>query len=187
MSRLNLSTPASSGPVRGVVTESCHLTPGGFLRLVSKIERARAAYFAVCATNEEAAGAGDNSVWHDNFAYEENQRQMHQLARRVRDLEAIKAGGVVSPLPTGVPTVVRMGVVVGLLLEDGSQVERMVAGFEDGEPEAGRLAYNSQLGRTLLGREVGDIVTVGTSAGSRRAEIVGMRIATQSEDERSDR
>jgi transcription elongation GreA/GreB family factor len=62
-------------------------SPAGRRRLIGRIERVRAAYDAVCASNGDAAEAGDNSVWHDNFDYEENQRQMHQLARRLRDLQ----------------------------------------------------------------------------------------------------
>ncbi len=66
-----------------------YLTPAGRVRLRHRIHEARLAHEAICASNGEAAEAGDSSVWHDNFAYEENQRQMHQLARRVRTLEEI--------------------------------------------------------------------------------------------------
>jgi len=31
-------------------------------------ETSRAAYFTVCESNKDAAGAGESSVWHDNFA-----------------------------------------------------------------------------------------------------------------------
>ena len=68
---------------------SYYLTPAGRGRLRRRIEEARLAYLTVCASNGDAAGAGDSSVWHDNFAYEENQRQMHQLARRVSTLEEV--------------------------------------------------------------------------------------------------
>ena len=62
----------------------------GYQRLLDTLQAAKRRYDVVCASNEEAAGAGDSSVWHDNFAYEDNQRQMHQLARRVRDLQHLE-------------------------------------------------------------------------------------------------
>ena len=81
-------------------------TAAGQQRTASRLNKVRDAYDAVCASNGAAAEAGDNSVWHDNFDYEENQRQMHQLARRFRDLEdamrrirkAGKAAGYLTPL-----------------------------------------------------------------------------------------
>ena len=45
---------------------------GGYARLQQRLQEALDSYNAVCATNAEAADAGDSSVWHDNFAYEEN-------------------------------------------------------------------------------------------------------------------
>ena len=67
-------------------------TPAGLRRLNQRLAAARQRYLDICADNEDAAGAGDTSVWHDNFAYEENQRQMHALARRLRDMQAHDLG-----------------------------------------------------------------------------------------------
>jgi len=143
---------------------------------------ARAAYFEVCDSNEDAAGAGDSSVWHDNFAYEENQRQMHQLARRIKDQESlINRVQVVQP-PTGAPDRVAMGVRVKLhFLDDDSRPTYLIAGWEDGDPEAGRLSYASPLGRALIGAEEGEVRIVRLARQVREVEVTGILAAADEE------
>jgi transcription elongation factor GreA len=160
------------------------LTPWGVRRLRARIAEIRDAYLAVCASNEEAAGAGDSSVWHDNFAYEENQRQMHQLARRVRDLEGILARARVVDLPNGAPESTRVGTVVTFEpVDDGETRRFLLTGLDDGKLAAGRVAYNSPLGQALVGREVGDIVELGVNGQCSEFEVTEVRAATETEDE----
>ena len=160
-----------------------YTTPGGRQRLIARIDAARAAYCRVCDSNEDAAGAGDSSVWHDNFAYEENQRQMHQLARRVRDLELQLATSRVVPLPTEAPETARLGAAVTVEFEDDGSVQRwFLAGFDDGEPAAGRLSYNSPLGRALLGAEVADERLLRLERRVRRFEVVDIEAPTARDD-----
>ena len=160
------------------------LTPAGARRVRARIEDARAQYLAVCASNEEAAGAGDSSVWHDNFAYEENQRQMHQLARRVRDLEALLARARVVDLPVSAPEGVRLGTVITFDPVDAGPSRRLLlTGMDDGRLSAGRVAYNSPLGQALVGLEIGDVIELGLNGQRAEYEITGLRPATEAEDE----
>lgn len=126
-------------------------TGAGVERLRRRIEDARRAYQAVCDSNPEAREAGDSSVWHDNFAFEENQRQMHQLARRIRDLENVLAR-VEVVLPPRAPSRVTVGTRVSYLLGgDGEARSCVIAGWDDGDPAARRVSYNSPLGAALSG------------------------------------
>jgi transcription elongation GreA/GreB family factor len=100
-------------------------TAAGQQRTASRLNKVRDAYDAVCASNGAAAEAGDNSVWHDNFDYEENQRQMHQLARRFRDLEDAMRRMEVVAAPSD-PTKVCFGCVVIVETADGRS-ERLVS------------------------------------------------------------
>ena len=170
-------------PSRATEVTVIHLTPGGFRRLQSRIAAARRDYFAACAETEVAAESGDTSVWHDNFAFEENTRQKHQLARRVKDLEAMAASARVHELPRGEPTAVRLGTVVTLLYEDDTESTWFLAGWDDGDPETGRVAYNSPLGRALIGKAVGDEVRWGPSEAPRKAEVVAITAGTTQMDE----
>jgi transcription elongation factor GreB len=136
---------------------TAHTTPAGHRRLLQRLADSRARYEAICATNGDAADAGDNSVWHDNFAYEENQRQMHAAARAVRDLQRALQS-VVIVQPPAHPDRVALGTTVVLEDQRGVLHRWSIAGFEDGDPTVGRVSYTAPLARALMGREPGDVV-----------------------------
>lgn len=149
-------------------------TPGGVQRLRARLSDARAAYQAVCQNNPEAREAGDSSVWHDNFAFEENQRQMHQLARRVRDLENVLALAEVVPFDRA-PARAAVGTRVRYRL-DGERPERVctIAGWDDGDPTPGRVSYNSPLGATLVGTAAGDERELVIAGRARSLEVLAV-------------
>ena len=154
-------------------------TPAGRRRLDERLREAERRYGAVVADNPEAAESGDTSVWHDNFAYEENQRQMHQWARRVRDLRALLARlEVVSP-PLH-PTRAALGCAVTLADARTDAEQRLVlAGFEDGDPAAGRVSYTSPLGGALLGARVGDVLAVRVGGAEREVTVLAIERAEE--------
>ena len=133
------------------------LTPGGQRRLRARLLSFRAEFDAVVADNPAALESGDSSGWHDNFAFEENQRRMYQLAHRVRVLERV--------------------------LERAEEAARdlWLAGFEDGDPAAGRVSYDSPLGHALLGAVEDDVREAVING--RRRQIEVMRIGPTPVDE----
>jgi len=149
-----------------------YTTERGLERTRARLAQVRAAYFAVCDSNEDAAGAGDSSVWHDNFAYEENQRQMYQLARRVRELEnAIDRLEVVSAYQVA-PDTVRLGCSVRVHFDDdGTERTFFLAGWADGEPSQSRISYLSPLGMALVGAKEGDNRTLTVAGEKKEIEV----------------
>lgn len=151
------------------------LTQAGVHRLRGRIAESRAAYLAVCADNEAAAQAGDSSVWHDNFAYEENQRQMHRLSRRVRDLEELLGRAKVVPACPQAPARVQLGAQVRVrYLEEEREVTLFIAGYDDGDPQAGRISYTAPLALRLVGAEPGEVRPLREGGRSRQIEIVAV-------------
>lgn len=158
------------------------LTQAGLHRLRGRIAEARAAYLSVCSDNEDAAGAGDSSVWHDNFAYEENQRQMHRLARRVRDLEELLSRVRLVPACATAPARVQLGAQVQLLYpEDGREATIYIAGYEDGDPRIGRVSYSAPLAARLIGAEPGEVRRIQENGKSREVEVQGVLAAPAEE------
>lgn len=125
------------------------------------------------AEHPAALESGDSSGWHDNFAFEENLRQLHLLGRKVHDLERVIAmAELVPPLRT-TPERVIVGAAVRLADEgDDRAWDVWIAGFDDGDPASGRISYNSPLGQTLLGAEPGDARALTVGGRERRLEIL---------------
>jgi transcription elongation factor GreB len=158
-----------------------YTTPGGYKRLLGRIREVRDRYDRVCATNEEAAGAGDSSVWHDNFAFEENQRQMHQLAWHLRELQRAAASAQVAQPPRD-PDRVCLGVAVRIREQGDTSSRRVViAGWQDGDPERGRVAYDAPLAKALLGAELGDVRAVPKGKTTSRVEILSIEMPEEEE------
>lgn len=154
--------------------ERPYYTRSGYERLLARIVRAREDYLEVCRSNEEAAGAGDSSVWHDNFAYEENQRRMHQLATRVRELEDLARRARI--VDGARPESVAIGCRVRVRIDDEREVSWAIAGYDDGDPELGRISYVSPLGRALIGATRGEIVDATIDKRVRELEVLEISV-----------
>ena len=131
-------------------------TRSGYARLKMRLQAALDSYYAVCETNAEAAAAGDSSVWHDNFAYEQNQRDMHKWAHRVTELKKLLEIVHVVGIPHA-PVRVQVGCVVTLYDEDEDKEWNIeISGYEDGDVSQGRISYTAPLANKIMGGEVGD-------------------------------
>jgi transcription elongation factor GreA len=157
-----------------------YLTTAGLERLRTRLAETRAAFKAVCDDNPAAREAGDSSVWHDNFAFEENQRRMHMLAARVRELESTLERVVVVSPPKVAPERVAVGTRVRYRFDDEPQVRTcVIAGWEDGDKRAGRVSYNSPLGEHLVGARVGAVVEVELAGRYREVTVVAVELAEE--------
>lgn len=166
------------------MSESAKLltTRAGYARAQARLQSALDDFHAVCDTNADAAGAGDSSVWHDNFAYEENQRQMHQLSLRVSELRRLLGNLQVVGVPRN-PSRVQVGCVVSFRdADDGKEWTFTVAGFDDGDPARGRVSYTSPLMRELLGAEAGDERIVNMGGQEKTVVVVSVSAANPEED-----
>jgi len=165
------------------MTTRPYLTPGGAERLRRRVAAVRAAYQAVVDDNPAALESGDTSGWHDNFAFEENQRQMHQLSRQVRELETLLGRATVVPLPNAVPERVILGSRVTWSFDGDDQPRTCwICGWDDGDPERGRISYNSPLGSALVGAEPGEEREVRGAGPPRRIEVLELATVDPTED-----
>ncbi len=165
------------------MTTRLYLTPGGVERLRRRIAATRAAYQAICDDNPAALESGDTSGWHDNFAFEENQRQMHQLSRQVRELETLLGRAAVVPLPG----VVEERVILGSrarwrFLDEAVARASWISGWDDGDPDRGRVSYNSPIGAALVGAEPGEERELRTAGTLRKIEVLDVEVVDPAED-----
>lgn len=157
-------------------------TRAGYDRLQERLQAALEAYDKVCAENAYAAGDGDTSVWHDNFAYEHNQREMHRLARRIIDikkiLENIKVVGADSS-----PKTAQVGCIVTLRdSEENKEWHFEIAGYEDGNIEQGRVSYNTPLMQKIVDGKKGDQYELFLDGRDRDLTITAIRRANDTKE-----
>jgi transcription elongation GreA/GreB family factor len=95
-------------------------------------------------------------TFHDNFAYEEGERQQTMWSRRLRDFMKVKEKVQLVP-PGNKPEKVALGSQITIFDEDAQEEKTFVIGsymtFDN--PEA--ISYNAPLAKQLIGASEGDI------------------------------
>jgi transcription elongation factor GreB len=155
------------------MAEPNYLTPAGAqklqeeLRHLAAVERPK-----VVQEVADAAAQGDRS---ENAEYIYGKKRLREIDRRIRFLtKRLEAAVVVRPdeVKRGE---VRFGATVEVQDEDGVRKSYTLVGPDESDPARGMLSFQSPLGRALMKRKVGDVVTVHRPAGEVELEIVDIR------------
>jgi transcription elongation factor GreB len=122
-------------------------------------------------TAEWAAGNGDRS---ENADYQYAKRALRRFDSRIRFLsKRLEAAQVVDPAAQG--RVAGGRVLFGATVtvdEDGEEKAYSIVGVDETAPGRGVISWVSPLGKALLGKRVGDVVTFVAPKGERELEIV---------------
>ena len=153
------------------MAEDVHITPEG-LETVRKeyAELTEVWRPQIAAKIKAARELGDLS---ENFEYHAAKNEQGMKEARIRELEAIIKNHVLIE-DHRIPGQVSMGSTVRFR-EDGEDEEtyRIVEPAE-ADPTAGKVSYESALGKAMLGHKVGDVVLISTPNGSYRVRIEGV-------------
>jgi len=147
------------------------MTPAGYARLEEELKQLKKVDRRNIAKEIEIARAhGDISENAEFHAAKERQSHIEGRIRIVEDklarAQVIETGG--SP-----PDTVRFGVTVLLSDDDtGEEVRYTIIGEDESDVAAGRISVTSPVARALLGKSVGDEVTVRVPKGSRSFEVL---------------
>jgi transcription elongation factor GreB len=149
-----------------------YLTPSGAQKLqdelkqLATVERPR-----VVSEVSDAAAQGDRS---ENAEYTYGKKRLREIDRRIRFLtkrldsaEIVKPGAVQHGE-------VRFGATVVVEDEEGERKTYVLVGPDESDPSRGYLSYQSPIGRALLKKKVGDVVTVNRPIGEVDLEIVSV-------------
>jgi transcription elongation factor GreA len=144
------------------MTDDVHITAEGLESVRKELEELTTVRRPnIVAKIKAARELGDLS---ENFEYHAAKNEQGFMEARVKELESIvknhvlienrKASGVVA-----------MGSTVRFI-EDGQDEERYrIVGPAEADPKAGRVSYESALGKALIGHKVGDDVEIKTPSG----------------------
>ena len=122
---------------------------------------------------EEARAHGDIS---ENAEFHAAKERQSHLEGRVRMLEDKLARALVIETQGQTPDKVRFGVTVELEdSESGERVSYRILGEDEADVAQGSISVTSPVARALLGKGVGDTVSVRVPKGMREFEILDIR------------
>ena len=113
---------------------------------------------------EEARAHGDLS---ENAEYHAAKERQGQIEAMIVDIESkLSRATIIDPKELSGDKIV-FGATVTLLDDDSKPVRYQIVGETEADAKAGRISYNSPLGRALIGRKSGDDIEVSVPAGDR--------------------
>ena len=119
-----------------------------------------------------AAALGDRS---ENADYIYGKRRLRQIDSRVRFLtKRLEELTVVDPVDRG-DDKVYFGAYVSLEDEEGNEMEYRIVGPDESDAQTNAISMDSPMGKALLGKSLGDEVTVKRPKGDGIFEIVDVR------------
>jgi transcription elongation factor GreA len=150
------------------------MTPSGYTKLEAELKQLKTVERRKISNEIEIARAhGDISENAEFHAAKEKQSHVEGRIRIVEDklarAQVIETGG-------NLPETVRFGVTVELSDDDtGEEVQYTITGEDESDVSVGLISVTSPVARALLGKRVGDEVTVRVPKGNRSFEILEIR------------
>jgi transcription elongation factor GreB len=126
---------------------------------------------AMAKTAEWAAGLGDRS---ENADYHAAKRALRRFDARIRFLtQRLEAAQLIDPVAQGRTAAGRalFGATV-TVDEEGEEKTYSIVGIDETAPGRGLISWVSPLGKALLGKRVGDLITFVAPRGERELELV---------------
>ncbi|MRG91866.1 transcription elongation factor GreB [Polyangium spumosum] len=150
-----------------------YITPEGARRLSEELGRLRSVDRPrIVQEVADAAAQGDRS---ENAEYIYGKRKLREIDRRMHYLtKRLESAVVVDPKEQKGDKVF-FGAAVEVEDEDGKRHTYRIVGEDEIDSKAGRISWKSPVGRALLGKRPGDVVTVRRPAGDIEMEIVSVK------------
>jgi transcription elongation factor GreB len=155
------------------VSDPNYITPEGARRLSEELGRLRSVERPKTVQEvADAAAQGDRS---ENAEYIYGKKRLREIDRRMRFLsKRLETAVVVDPKQQRGDKVF-FGATVELEDEDGARSTYVIVGEDESDMHMGRISWRSPVGRALLGKKPGDVVTVRRPAGETELEIIAVR------------
>jgi transcription elongation factor GreA len=153
-----------------MMTNDVHITPEGLEAVRKELDELVNRRPGITAKIKAARELGDLS---ENFEYHAAKNEQGFMEARIKELDSIVKNHVLieTKKSTGI---ISMGSTVRFQ-EDGEGEEKYrIVGPAEADPKAGRVSYESALGKAMIGHKVGDEVDISTPNGSYRVRIVGI-------------
>ncbi len=147
------------------------MTPRGYATLRAELMRLKSLRPEIARMIEVARGHGDLS---ENGDYDAAKEKSGMTEAKIRDIEArLATAEVIDPLKLGNPGRVVFGSSVKIEdVESGEQRVLSIYGAEESDVAKGWISYETPLGKSLIGKEEGDVARVALPGGAREYEVL---------------
>ncbi|GAC1325359.1 MAG: transcription elongation factor GreA [Chloroflexota bacterium] len=147
-----------------------YLTPEGKLRFAAELRELQTVRRR--EIEEQIRRAKEFSDTVDNAEYDEAKQEQAFVEGRIQELERLLATAKLIEEPTGKGDYVRMGAHVTVVDPEGDRETYYLVGSSEADPRKGLISNESPIGRALIGKRIGDKVTVVAPAGAFTLRIV---------------
>jgi transcription elongation factor GreA len=152
--------------------QQIYVTRDGLRKLEDELEYLRTVKRAQVAQRlHDAMGEGDID---ENAEYDDAKNEQSFVEGRILTLETMIRNAVIIQEGKHRDQVV-LGSTVTIVEEGGEPETYHLVGSAEADPRQGRISNQSPLGRALLGKRVGDTVTVSAPAGVLSFQIIAIR------------
>ena len=147
-----------------------YLTPEGLKKLKEELDwRIQVRRPEIAKQIEAARKEGDLS---ENAGYDEAKYQAGMNEGRIMELQRRLKHSVIIETDDGPAEVVQLGRTVTIIdKEFGDEEEYTIVGSAEAAPGDGKISNESPIGSALMGRKIGDIITVNAPGGAIVFEI----------------
>jgi len=145
-----------------------HLTTEGKVELETELNELKGQRTEIA---EKIANARDYGDLSENAEYDAAREEQAQLESRVAELEEIlQNADIIKPAKSN--GTVQVGSTVDL--KNGKSVTYQIVGPVEADPLEGKISNESPIGAALMGKKVGDKVTIETPKGSVSYSVVAV-------------
>ena len=146
-----------------MVTRRTYLTPEGRRSLAEELNHLMTVRRREVAARINRANEAGGTV--DNAEYEEAKNEQAFVEGRISELERTLSNAVVEETRDRDDGVIKFGSSVTVTTDKGQKRSYTVVGSAEAAPLEGKISLESPVGRSLMGRKVGDEVDIETPAG----------------------
>lgn len=148
------------------------LTPAGKLELEKELDELKSRRGQIAQKIADARDYGDLS---ENAEYSEARNEQAQVESRIAEIEDILQNASLITASGKKATAVGLGVTVDLHhSETKKKVSYTIVGSVEADPLEGKISDESPIGQALMGKKVGEKVSIVTPSGSVGYEIAAI-------------
>jgi len=148
------------------------MTPAGAQKLRDELTRLKEERPKI---SREIGIARDHGDLKENAEYHAAKERQGMIEARIKDIEdKLSRAEIIDPSRLS-GTKVRFGATVGLLnIDTEEEVTYRIVGAEEADLSHGTISISAPLARALIGREIGDEISVVLPVGRRKYEITNV-------------